>query len=90
MIEDNIDPELRYIAQKKQWDKIELKTLKYIGNEYDKAADGVIRTELKQEAIKWINHYNQQICNKCNNKEYVEGMVFSLKHFFNINEEDLK
>lgn len=80
----------------------ELKTLKDLPCYHE--ADCAERTDLKQEAIKWIKEFKSNGIILTNglpvtvvgNERYVltkeksAPMVFWIKHFFNLTEEDLK
>ena len=78
----------------------ELKTLKdipcadYKSIELD-IARLVWPSDLRQEAIKWIKHYNNLLENMAVDEYFAnhsnfEGRIIILKHFFNIKEEELK
>lgn len=73
---------------------IELKTLKDIrfftpGNKTEKSlGNKSIKSELRQEAIKWV----KELDTCCNDKGFAseEEIQKWIKHFFNIEEKELK
>jgi len=53
----------------------------------------LLETELKAEAVKWVNNYGEGIeeffCGELNVNE-ADSIIKWIKHFFNLTEEDLK
>ncbi len=59
----------------------------------------ILKIDLKQEAIKWIKELEKTMPDPMNSiipeiairkKDYHQGTINWIKHFFNITEEDLK
>ena len=73
----------------------QLKTLKDLEKEFEFEQEAVWVQSLKQEAINWINRkrYDCPLCGGlpliCQHNEHL-AIIEWIKHFFNIDEEELK
>ena len=70
-----------------------LKTLKDLG--YGEDLFKVTKTELRREAIKWINdlhknNFTHALSNKIDSRCIDDAVIPWIKHFFNISDEELK
>ncbi len=64
------------------WDVIELEVRKNNNPETGVDKCFISTDKLKAEAVKWINHFNDDVASA-----YTKDWI---KHFFNLTEEDLK